>query len=110
MERASLSRCAVHPHTPAREAHQPWAYGQPQTGAAMAARVRSVGLNKSVEDAALPLRRNSNPGIRDREVYRQTMVLFVCIDDRQRHLARFRELDGIAKQVHHHLTQSSGIS
>ena len=77
MERASLSRYAFHPHAAAHEAYQTRADGQPQAGAALSSGVGSVGLNKGVEDAALPLRRDSHAGIGNRDVHLQTVLVFL---------------------------------
>src|ERR1019366_88165 len=101
MERASLSRYAFHPHGAAHETYQARADGESEAGAALSSCVGSVGLNKGVEDEALPLRRASHAGIGNRDVHLETMLLFLRIHYCQGHLTRFGELNGIAQQVYY---------
>src|SRR5262249_46167563 len=58
----------LHAQLPAEHDRQPRGDGQPQSGAAVAARRRTIGLLEGLEDAPLHLRCDADAGVADGEV------------------------------------------
>src|SRR5262249_28545919 len=69
-----------------------------------------VDLGERFEDLALAVGRDADAGVRNAELDARVGVRLLAKDDRNRDLARVGELDRVADQVRHHLTETAGIA
>ena len=110
VETASLAGLALHPDPSAHEAHQLGRNGEPEPRPTESPCRGRVSLRERVEDGGLLLRGDADTGIAHREVQRHrrpARSLPIHLED---DLARFRELQGVADQVHNDLAQPPRIA
>src|SRR5204863_5583380 len=99
MESATLASFALDPNMTAHHLDQPLRNCKPQTGAAVLARRRTIGLGERLEDARLFLFRHADAGIADGEMQ---VDLFLALRDRfdaHHDLTVLGKLDGVADEV-----------
>ena len=109
VEGAALADHAVDPDPAAHHAHQAPRDGQPQPGAAVAARRGGVGLLEGLEDERLLFRRDADPRVRDRDVELHRIGRLSLGVDPDDDRAPLRELERIPDQVQDDLAQAAGI-
>src|SRR5260370_10673797 len=98
-EFAAGVQLALHPDAAAHHVHQPRTDRQTKTSAAMLARGGSVGLTECIEDEALILGRNSDPGIAHREQQGRFGLLALRHANFDADTASFCELHRVSDQI-----------
>ncbi len=68
MERAAATHLARHPHAARHQLDEPQGDGETQTGAAEAARGRTIRLRERLKDLGLLVPRDADPRVRHRKV------------------------------------------
>ena len=103
-------RRALYADLAAHELGELFADGQPQSGTAVFAHGRGVHLRERPEQAVHVVRRNPNPGIRDREAQNHIVLAFSIQRDANRHLPLLRELNRVVRQVQQYLLQARRVA
>ena len=110
-ELAPLPRLARQPDPAAHHLDQMRRDRQPQSGAAVAAGRRRVGLHERPEDLPLLVLRDADAGVGDgeaqRRLHRRSCARLATFDD---DFARVGELDGVADQVDEHLPEPPDVA
>ena len=95
---------------PAHHFDEPFADSQAQTGAAVAAGGRGLGLFEGFEQTVLLVFADANAGIPHRHLQRDVGCIDCSDVDGDRHRAGFGEFDSIAHEIDQHLLQTQGIA
>ena len=109
VERAAPPELALHPDLSPHELDQPRGDRQTQTCPTVFSGGGAVRLGKGLEYPSLDLGWNADPRVRDGEVEPDGLRLLSGRLDMQHDLPAFGELDGVAEQIHQHLSEPSGV-
>src|SRR5574343_64149 len=110
MEDAATAQRALNADFPAHRGDQALRNGQPQPGAAVLSRRRSIGLRKLLEETPELLWRNTDSRILDAKGDGRGGAIAGGLADHQPDMPLFGELDGIAQQIDQDLPQAEGIA
>src|ERR1700730_4862886 len=110
MEGAAFAVFTFDPNAAVHHGDQTSADCQSESGAAVYAGHGTVRLGKCFEDFALFVGRNADASILDGKVQAQGAGSFRFFLYPDKDLTAFGEFDGIADQIDHDLTDSSGIA
>ncbi len=110
VERATATGHALDPQTASHQRYQLHRDGQTQSGAAIPASDRAVGLGEGLEDHGLLIGRDTDARVLDAKVQAHLVaarfLLFHADDD----FAVLGEFDGVADQVNQDLTEPAGVA
>ena len=109
-ELAAAVAIAMQLDVPLHHLYQALGDGQPQAGAAEAPRSGAVCLTEGLKQFVLPLRRDADAGILDREAAGHLLLILSQQLDADHHLTAFGELDGVAHQVGQHLAEPLAVA
>ena len=110
VEFGPLARFAANPDSPAHLLHQRPGDGQPQAGAAIAARGGAVGLAERLEQFVALLGGHANTGVAHPEVQFNAKVIAQVFFNTDDDLAVLGELDGVVAQVDQNLPQAQRVT
>src|SRR5262249_30973142 len=109
-EGRSFTDLAVDADLAAHHMRELLGYGEAQTGAAVAARGRLVGLREGLEDPALRVGRHADAAVAHLNAQAHRITAALVRPDVDHHFAAVGELDGVADEVGQHLAQAAGIA
>ncbi|EXI88899.1 MAG: hypothetical protein AW11_02002 [Candidatus Accumulibacter regalis] len=111
MESAATTDLAFDPDAPAEKLGQARRYAQSETGAAVLAGDRPVGLREGVENRRQFFFGNTDATVGHREVQIQLAIsVSISAFQAQQHLPAGGEFDRVADQVEQHLAQATGVA
>src|SRR5208283_1545081 len=110
MKRAALAHFAFHPNLAAHHLDQLRGDGQAQTGSAVLARGRTVGLRERLKNHTLLVLGNTDARVADGKVQAE-LVPFLSIQcDLDNHLTPFGKFDRVADEIDNDLTQADRVA
>src|SRR5205085_5871037 len=109
-EGTSLAWCTLHAYIPMHHGHQALRDREPEPGAPILARGRSVHLRKGLKELLLGLSRDADAGIANGKIQHSFGGVGLDACDRHRYFALVGEFHGIADEIHQHLPETAGVS